>query len=175
LPEIPHSVPLVQGGELRNPGRNSSGFFPFSCHPPRTDALSVAERYRHFLNLIRAAAIPPPSPFGAALRHLQFTRGRGMSGKSKETLFVAILSEPQLLTLPLAAWVSLFSSADRSTRVPQDHRLPVFKGGYRIKWLTIAPTPTATIAILSADARRRFGSNSLTATYSTAATKHYDV
>ena len=42
--------------------------------------------------------------------------------------------------------------------------------GYRIKWLKIAPTPTATIAILSADARRRFGSNSLTATYNTAAT-----
>jgi hypothetical protein len=44
--------------------------------------------------------------------------------------------------------------------------------GYRIKCLKIAATATATITILSADARRRFGSNSLTATYNTAATEH---
>ena len=29
LPGKPPNVPLVQGSELRNPGRNSSGFFPF--------------------------------------------------------------------------------------------------------------------------------------------------
>jgi hypothetical protein len=44
--------------------------------------------------------------------------------------------------------------------------------GYRIKCLKIAATATATITILSADARRRFGSNSLTAIYNTAATEH---
>jgi hypothetical protein len=43
--------------------------------------------------------------------------------------------------------------------------------GYRVKWLKIAATATARITILSADARRRFGSNSLTATYNTAATE----
>jgi hypothetical protein len=43
--------------------------------------------------------------------------------------------------------------------------------GYRIKWLRIAATATATITSFSAEAVRRFGSNSLTATYNTAATK----
>ena len=42
LPEIPRNVPLVQGSELRNPGRNRSGFFPFQLpFCSNRDALSV--------------------------------------------------------------------------------------------------------------------------------------
>ena len=46
MPEIPRNVPLVQGSELRNPGRNSSGFFPFSYHSVQTEMRYLSGAFR---------------------------------------------------------------------------------------------------------------------------------